>query len=658
MIEEREEAAGADASPGRPSARTLLGVGALLFAAGGILWYAQTHSGESGRDAPTAPASSATTGGTDGPVTPPPDVNPLDDPDQPKVSELVRELTVGATEAPARLRQITSGLAGRVKTPAPYQPLGRDVLGPEEAAALLLANPAQVTLTSIEVGALLVAATMVVGVEAKAVVLNKEHAGRTSLRHRDIGISIEGLVGVLAPTRSPVPIESEAPPVAAEVAELHLDALRATSLAEQQKLDDAHALLTRVAAAAPEDQGFAFLLGQIAVLRGEVDTGLRQIVDAVDKAEDAEGRHQVAIALLREEELFLAYKSFTRAVELDPAHEEAWSALGALTLNRLQTVPEEQRQTLNQELNRIQTALEAIGPDALGLIELRVQRLRVAGETDKARALAIEALNVYPERATLHKLAAEIALGRGEVSIAERHFEKAAAADIYDPDAYLQLAQIRADRGDLAGAVEGLEKAAERAPHDPALLGQLAELYHGAGRVEDAMKAATQLKERFPTLVDGPLLLTQLTMAAGNAEGAAALAEEALKQHPRDDTLHTMLYFVYQALGRAEQAKSTLDRFLAFDPDARWKLAQQLIQNMQIEAGVSLLEEELAAKPDRMDVILALAQIYRLSGAAEHVERLRAQVAKTATNAEEALGLFDEAMLEIDELGRESAGTP
>ncbi|MFT7625169.1 MAG: tetratricopeptide (TPR) repeat protein, partial [Myxococcota bacterium] len=294
-----------------------------------------------------------------------------------------------------------------------------------------------------------------------------------------------------------------------------------------------------------------------------------------------------------------------------------------------------------------------------GLIELRIQRMVRAGQEDQARELAVEALNQYPRRAPLHMLMARMAEGRGEAAMAERHFERAAEADIHDAEALMELARIYGARGDIEPALEKLKEASTRAPFDPVVLGKLISAQQQTGKVKEATANAQLLAKRFPDMVDGPLLLAELALGEGNFGAAIAVLDAAIPKHPRDSDLYTLKYFAHHAMNDPDEATKAMDRLVQVDPQGRTRIAQQLLQAGQVEAAAQLMEQELAVNPKQLDVAITLGQLHALGGDPKAVVAMRKHVETHAgERAEELLKIFDQAVAEIQKQAQDPEMQP
>ena len=166
--------------------------------------------------------------------------------------------------------------------------------------------------------------------------------------------------------------------------------------------------------------------------------------------------------------------------------------------------------------------------------------------------------------------------------------------------------------------------------------------------MEEALRLARELNRKHPDRADGFALLAQLLFSQGQTEEAIALSEDAVTRHPRESALHVMLYLLHLTSEDAEKATAALDRFSQIDPEARMRIAEALLQAMQIEPAVALMEEELRVRPERMEVAMTLAQLHRYQGNSEAITRLRAHIGEHAPDRDAALVSFDKALEEID----------
>ena len=639
----------------------LVGGAVVAVAVGAGAWLYLGKSPQSSSSSEPAPGSTVVAspvgdagGGPKAETPPVAEVVPVADPSA--VGKAAKALVGAASDSAGKAAALAKALHARLQPLADEAPLGREVLAPDAVASKLLAGKEPIVLTGVEAGATTIELAKALGLVATAVILLPPEGGKTSVRHRDIGVRIKDVPGgVIAPLRSDALVPTDAPDAPEGTIQAMLGGLMALRRVEEHKFDEGADLVGQAMAKAPGEPALKFLHGQLLMLRGQLDPGLEELQSAVQQSEDAFGRYQLGMAFMQVEKTFKAYEALHRSTELYAKYAGAWTALGQLALDRLSTAADEQKAAVDTELDQVEKALVAIGADAPGLVELRVQRLMAAGKDDEAKAAAEKALAADPKRVGLHGLLAELAKKRGDAADAAKHLEAAAQADTHDATAALRLAELHASNGKMDEALKAVEEASKRAPYDANILAQLAAGYQQAGKKDEAKRVATDLTTRFPDQTDGPVLLSQLALSDGDTATATKIAEDALKKHPKTDVFYVMLYLIHATKGEQPAADEVLKRFIALDPDGRLKIAQELLQAQQYELAVSLMEEELKANPDRTQVALTLAQLYHLQGKPDDVKRLRDLVTGRAkADEKDAAGKkFDETLADIDKRAKE-----
>lgn len=647
----------------RFSTSTVVGILSLCLAAGGLLWFAMRGTGSGPPEPPPKPGTTKAVPDAPPAEAPGPDpgTEPAPEPVPPapdsSVSALAKALVGKAPSPTQRTLELLAGLHERIQAADPDRPLARDILRPEAAADLVqakdpTADTPKVSLAEVEAGALLMALLKSAGIKATPMSITTPTAGKVSLPWRAVGVAVAlpEIDGLLLPARKDIPIavEGAVATTPAAVAAM-LSGMEGVRLADKGDLAGAATRIQAAVEASPDDQALRFLKGKVTVARGHGAGGLDLMVSAIAKAEDAQGRFELAMSRLSEEQTFKAFRELRRAVALDPKHAKAWSVLGLLTLDRLTSSDESARPQIDEELDAIIESMKAIDPATPGLIELRVRRMVFKGKDEEAMALAKDALSYHPRRGSLHLLAAELAQKAGELAIAERHLERAAEADPADPVPLMHLANLRASRGDKPGALSALEKAVARSPYEVELAKQLASAYLEAKRFDDAATASEALQKRVPQSVLGWELLAQVRLAQERPDDAVSVCEAGLKAHPEATGLHTLLYVLWSSKGQKKKADETMARLVAVDSDGRIKVAGSLLRWGNVEGALALFEDELKAKPKRVNVALMLGQLHELAGHPEQVKRVRQHVEKHAEDPAAALQAFDNAVKQAKE---------
>ena len=577
----------------------------------------------------------------------------------PELTSLLRRLTSGAKTTAAGLRQLIGGLASRLVALPPHKPLARIPFSADSLARRITETTEPIAVTSLESTALALVAARALGANATPVLLKTTRSGATSIRHREYAVQIEaeGFLGTYAVHRAADRDRSSSTVVDTAQFDALLKTLKVLALTEERKFNEATRALAEVTKQLSSDAGVQFLEGHLYLLQGQAEKGIETVSAAVNTAPDAHGWYLLGIAHLREENHFQAYAALQKSVKLDPAYAEPWAALGAILMDRWHNTPADMRAAVTEELDRVESALVKIGKDAFGLVELRIQRLEAKGERSKAKALGAEALNMFPKRSTLHLLMSELREADGEIAQMERHLERAAEVDPDDAEPLMRLASLYAQRNEPERLLQAIQKASQRAPYDPDILDQLTSTLQQLGRMAEAEKTAAELRDRFPELPLGYVRLAEVSIANGNAVGAAALVDQALQKSQKDVDLHVLAYFAHTMAQNPERAAAVVKQFLAFDKDARMKIAEPLLQSGQFEAALQLLEDEVAANPNNIEVIVSLAQLHTLLRHKKDVARLRTLLEKQ-NPIDGTLQLFDQAIKQVEEEAKKASAPP
>jgi tetratricopeptide (TPR) repeat protein len=221
----------------------------------------------------------------------------------------------------------------------------------------------------------------------------------------------------------------------------------------------------------------------------------------------------------------------------------------------------------------------------------------------EAHARLLKCLQVWPDSAATHLLAAQAARQAGDFDEAERHLEehRRLAPDKSDERA-LELALLRVQNGDLESAEEALLARVERGdPRSPIILEALVEgnlrMYRflGAmscldlwlnhepdnpralflrGRAWERVGAHTKalndyrrVVELEPDRFEARLRLVNSLIQQGKAAEARPHLEELHRQRPDDSEVLVRLAYVRNSMGEPEEAEQLLDRVMTERPD-------------------------------------------------------------------------------------------
>ncbi len=310
-----------------------------------------------------------------------------------------------------------------------------------------------------------------------------------------------------------------------------------------------------------------------------------------------------ALLALRFEDYARARQSAQRALELDPAAEDAGLLLVSALLKSGQAEAAEQQ--ARRLIERSRDADE---------MRLRYSRLLIeAGDKDRARAELERALDTNPKFAEARYILALLLLESGDADAAAPHFQALLAAGERRSESAYYLGRIHEQRGDLESALAMYERvsngnqALDAASRRAAILGRL-------GRVLEAHALYTQLRQQFPQLTDEFVLAESAMLTeAGHAERALALLEEALQQQPDDPDLLYGRSLVYERLGRIDAAERDLRAMIQANPDdarALNALGYMLsVHTTRFTEALALIEKAYRLQPDDAAVIDSLGWV-------------------------------------------------
>jgi Flp pilus assembly protein TadD len=261
-------------------------------------------------------------------------------------------------------------------------------------------------------------------------------------------------------------------------------------------------------------------------------------------------------------------------------------------------------------------------PDSIGARLGLASVLRDTGRYDEALAAVEEVRRADPSDLMALSMAALLRARLGDNARAESEARELIARKPDDAEARYILGMARLQSGDLKEAEETLLKAHQL---DPAHLGALsllakveARLGHEAEarRYEEAHRAVLA-RRHVEERVRGHRLKA---VEAFNAEDYATALQEFLsiaREDPDDAQVHLYLGSTYIALGRMDEARSTLERSLRLAPRSeRAYMEMGRLQALQghYDEAVTSLRQATRINPEFADPHFILAGIHRARG--------------------------------------------
>ena len=255
------------------------------------------------------------------------------------------------------------------------------------------------------------------------------------------------------------------------------------------------------------------------------------------------------------------------------------------------------------------------------------------GQADAARAAferSVQATGDFPDKNEAQRRLAQLQGAAGqtaELSVTE--LEGRLKQQPNDVIALQRLAEAYEKQGNAAKAAAAYEQTLKLNPKLASSAVKLAQLYAGPLQQRDkALEFAKKARGLAPNDAETAGLLGRIVLKTGNFSWAYSLLQESARQRRDDpDILHDLALTAY-ALGRAPEARQTMQRSLDAAPsavpseDAKRFLAMTALDHLspEIAAAEPEVQEILKTQPDYAPALMAQAAI-----------QLQRNDAKTAT---------------------------
>ena len=265
------------------------------------------------------------------------------------------------------------------------------------------------------------------------------------------------------------------------------------------------------------------------------------------------------------------------------------------------------------------------------------------GNPEQADTYITEFGRLAPDHPSGHKLAASIAMQRGDFVRAERLVRPVVAANPEDLAALnllagALLAQNRTDEG-----LDTLTKIAALDPDSAEAQTRLAAGLFASGQGEVGLEHLRKALELDPKYQQADLMLVLAHARKGEFDEALAAARAFQQRQPESATPLSLLGRIYLATDRQAEAKQAFLDALKLDsgdPAANQSLAALALQDRDLAGARRYYEQVLAKHPDNLRVQMQLAALDFNEGHAEAmVKRLQDSMAAHPDNPEPRLML-------------------
>ncbi len=458
-----------------------------------------------------------------------------------------------------------------------------------------------------------------------------------------------------------------------------------------------------VSKAEPQSSMARVRLGQIALLRGDLDAGIKELETAtVEQGAPIQAEMSLVAAYIRKGDTAKALQAAQDIVKREPKNPTAHQILGSVhaVRNEIPAARAEYGKAL--ELNP--TFLAAAG----GLARLDIaegkpadarRRFEQIAEKDPKNELALlglaevmagtgattaeiapvlqRAVQVKPDsvaarlalvnlylrdkntRAALtaaQEAAAGLgqdsriqdALGRAQLAAGETNqaietFNRLAAAEPNSPVPLMRLASVHISRKDLDKAIEALLRAQKVAPRDAAVAHDLVLAYVMQGKSDEALKQARALQTAAPKSAAGFVLEGDVHAASKQWTAAERAYREGLKVEAGAVQLAMKLHGVLAVQGKKAEADALARKWLVDYPrDVAFRgyMAEQALRAGDNKTAMALYQAVVAQQPNNVVALNNLAWVMDKLGDPKAMEP-----------AERALKLAPDNPLVLDTMG-------
>jgi len=205
----------------------------------------------------------------------------------------------------------------------------------------------------------------------------------------------------------------------------------------------------------------------------------------------------------------------------------------------------------------------------------------------------------------------------GNLTEAERLFQKALAINPQSDAAMFDLAKISVEKGRLGEAATLLEKAREIDPENQWYSEYLAQIYAESGRLDEAIETVRSIIESQPEKYDYYFNLGSLMSAQGKYDEALEVYDDLEGRFGSMEEIAMQRQIIYLEQGKAEKALEEANKLIEINPgEVRYygMKAEILEQTGRNEEAKALYTEMLEIDPDNGLVLLALFEMAEQEG--------------------------------------------
>ncbi len=219
---------------------------------------------------------------------------------------------------------------------------------------------------------------------------------------------------------------------------------------------------------------------------------------------------------------------------------------------------------------------------------------KILGNTDRAKAMFINATEKDPENDAAHFELAKIYTEEGDYENAHSSINKAISLDPSNNEYQLVLSDIYILQDDLPSAVKIYEGLAREHPENVELQRNLVSAYLHTERYNDAISVLEHIESLTGFSKEISVQKLRIWVNQGDYDKAITEAEKMIEYFPEESMFYELLGELYMETGRDDEARDIYLGLLEHEPDshvARLLLADYYHQSGQEEEAFAQLKE-------------------------------------------------------------------
>lgn len=393
--------------------------------------------------------------------------------------------------------------------------------------------------------------------------------------------------------------------------------LLGTVLAQQGRVEEAIAHLSKAAELDPVGAGHHYKLALAFEKKGDLDNALREIQSAISLESRPSAPEYLLLGMIYRQKgnVEQASEAFKHAVDIAPDALATRFALGVLLRDA------GYYQEAAREFERLRTAHPSF---EVGVSLARTYYL--AGDFSKSLSLLkqTEPAGSRPQRADFYKLLAEVYGKLEKWPEALDSLDKAIELDRRNSTIYFELGLVMINLNALRQAEELFLGVLKHLPESPELYVGLAQAKMFQDHYQQALEALTRAVSLDPNYSEAHYLMGNCLNEMNRYPEARQAYQKAIALSPDRDEFHFSLGSLLEKLGEEEAASNEFSKAISLNPtsaDAHFRLGRLYLQKGDFERAETQLLKAIELKPKDPQGYEQLARIYLKTGRSSEARR-------------------------------------